>query len=84
MYINPELYKKELEARGGSSDNWQKVNSEFEHQSRTAKLYGKPELSPELKQALESYRDMSNDQNVPKVGLGNVTSSDINEEEVLG
>jgi len=84
MYINPEMYKKEMEMRGGTVDTWQKVNRDYEHQSRTARLYGKPELSPEMKQALDSFKDLEKDPNVKKVDLGPLDSSDINEEEVLG
>lgn len=84
MYINPTLYKKEIEARGGTSSSYQKVNSEFEQQSRSARLYGKPELSPEMKQALDSFRDLEKNPDAQKVDVGAIDLSDINDDEVLG
>ena len=89
MYINPELYKKEREMRGDGTDSWQKTNSDFDHQSRTARLFGKPELAPEMAEALKNFKDFEKDPNVKKVDLSTLnqpgtTESDINEDEVLG
>jgi len=84
MYINPGLYKEELALRDGTTNPWQKVNNEFAQHSRTAKLYGKPELSPEMQQALDSYKQTMESKDTTKVDIGAINVSDINEEEVLG
>lgn len=85
MYINPEMYRKELSLRGNKVDSsWDKKNSEFEQHSRTARLYGKPELSPELKKAVEGFKDFSKEESAKAANVGPITVSDINEEEVLG
>lgn len=52
VYINPEMYLKELEARGEKSPSG-KYNSEFDQHSISARLTGKPKLSPEMEKAVK-------------------------------
>lgn len=84
MYINHDMYKEELRLRGKDVGTWEKKNSEFEQHSRTARQTGKPELSPELKKALENYKVINKNENIKQVNIGPINVSDINEEEVLG
>jgi hypothetical protein len=62
LYINPAIFKQEMTARemaegpvGGSHKGWDKVNQDFDNQSKTNALLGHPELCKPLAEAVANF-----------------------------
>jgi hypothetical protein len=84
LYINPEMFQKELEMRGMKIAKYEKTNKDFAMQSRTARLFGRPMLSNEMQKALDEFKQIQGNPNIKKTEIGPIDVSDIKEEEVLG
>lgn len=58
VFINPELYKLEHDAKVGKKDEYVRVNSEFAQQSFAGRATGKMHVSTELRKAIDGIKNM--------------------------
>lgn len=54
FYINPEMYMNEEQIKKTGHLPGQSINMEFKRHSESARKYGKPDLSPMMRQALDN------------------------------
>lgn len=66
LYINPSIFKEELASRGDYVDEYNKINSEFENQSKIGHATGYTQSSEQVRNYLEKFysRDSADDNEV--------------------
>lgn len=81
MYINPEMFAKEMGYDTKNKNDFSKENSEFYQHSMTARAFGKPKLSPLMEKAVKSSHEDRNNKNVKTIYVDKLEDFDRTEKQ---